>query len=164
MAHAKTTHRLAHIMDQLGKGYRTRYVAKLPFIMADARGAQDATNEPVADVISSQTKYKGMFVAPVDATILRIFVNAKQYPTTGAGTCRIELYKATIGGADVQLCNTLTISGKTAYATTDAVLVVTAGVTDLIEGQLVYAILYADTVNAKSIGATICMEWMPKDK
>jgi hypothetical protein len=166
MAHTKVIERKERLMDQLGKGYRTRYVKSLPFIVAQARGAQDATNEPVADCIKAQTRILGMFMAPVNCTVNRIFVNAQQYPTMAANHVHVTLSKAVIAGADVDLCSALTISGLTAYTDYDAVLVATAGVCDLLEGQLVYVTLVVDNANvtAKSIAATVNVELYPTDK
>jgi hypothetical protein len=163
MAHTKVIERKERLMDQLAKGYRTRYVVQQPVSIATARGAVDATNDPVADVIRAETKLMAIMIAPCDSKILRCFVNADQFPVQGT-TVTVKFSKAVVGG-DVDLTAATTIDNLTVKVAVDFALVATAGVQDLVEGQLVYATIVVsnNAVTAKSIGLSIGVEYMPTE-
>jgi len=70
-------------MDQLGKGYRTRYIESLPLIVAADRATIDTDSHTMADTVDAEGGFvRGMFVAPCNLDIARCYVNALTFPTT----------------------------------------------------------------------------------
>ena len=164
MAHAKTNIPDARILEQCAQGRKIRNVAVCPVIIAKDRAAIDTDSHILATVIDGEVSVNvPIFTAPCAAKITRIYTNAKTYPTT-SGASAVICYKAVIGTSDTALNSSLSITGLTAETAYDATLVTTSGVTSLIEGQLVYAIVsLSATTSARSDAFSICVEWMPMD-
>ena len=161
---ARTRNKEARIVEQCARGRVTRYLSFVPVILADTRVAIDTESHILADIIDGQiSANKAVFIAPCNGKVVRCYVNAITYPsTTGAAT--IKFTKAVIGGADVDLCATIDIDNPTAETSIDGVLVTTAGVLDLIEGQLVYAVIaLSATTSVRSDGLVAGIEWVPTD-
>ncbi len=165
----RTTDRDARLLEQLARGRRTRYTAQQWVNIADDRAADDADSSIFADVIRNQTVAIPLFIAPCAGKIVRCGVNATQYVTIASSTCTIRFLKAVIGGTDVELDTGTTSIGAatapTADTAIDATLSATAGVTNLIEGQLVYCnvVTAAQDITAKSLGMCLMVEFVPTD-
>ncbi len=165
----RTTDRDARLLEQTARGRRTRYTAQQWVNIADDRAADDADSSIFADVIRNQTVAIPLFIAPCAGKIVRCGVNATQYVTIASSTCTIRFLKAVIGGTDVELDTGTTSIGAatapTADTAIDATLSSTAGVTNLIEGQLVYCnvVTAAQDITAKSLGMVLFVEFVPTD-
>ena len=162
MAHARSTDNDALLIEQCSRGRRVRYIYPRAVIVAADRTAQDADSSPVADVIDGETALILMFVAPCDGKFVRGTVNASTYPVT-SGAATVTFYK-TVSGGDTALTAAININNPTAETAIDGTLVVTSGVTDLVEGQIVYAsIAVSATTSAKSSALGIEAEFVPVD-
>ena len=161
---ARTTDREARVIDQCARGRRTRYVYFVPVIMALNRTAIDADSHILADVIDGEVSVnKAVFVAPCVGKIVRCFANAVTFPTT-AGAATIKFTKAVIGGTDVDLCSTIDVDNPTDETAIDGTLSTTVGALDLIEGQLVYAVIALSAITSAISDAMIAgVEFVPTD-
>jgi hypothetical protein len=163
MSHTKVIERKERLMDQLAKGYRTRYIRAVPLIVANDRASNVDPGDVTADAIggiAGESAYVAIMIAPCNCQVLRASINADQMPT-GAGTQVVTLYKAAT--VDVSLATgSLKQTDKVCY---DLTLSVVSGALDLVEGQLVYALvaMQAVAVAAKSIGMVIQVEYMPTE-
>lgn len=164
MAHARTQDPDARLIEQCSQGRRVRYVASKPAILALDRTAIDTDSHILADVIDGETSCLiPIFVAPCKAEVVRCFVNAVTYPTT-SGAATVVFTKAVIGDTDIALNTAIDIDAPTAETAIDGVLSTTSGALDLLEGQLVYAVVaLSATTSAKSDGLVLAVEWLPKD-
>lgn len=164
---ARTADRDARLLEQMARGRRTRYTATRWIQIADDRAADDADSAIVADVIRGQTVAIPIFIAPCVGKVVRCGANATQYPTIAASTVTLRFYKAVIGAGNTALDTAATtVSGLTADTSVDATLSTTAGVTDLLEGQLVYCDVVAanQDITAKSLGMSLMCEFVPLDQ
>lgn len=163
MAHVRTTNKDARIIEQCARGRRIRNIHTVPIIMAKDRAAIDADSHLLADAIDGDTTNKSVFVAPCVGKVVRCTVNAKQYPST-SGTATIKFTKAVIAGTDVDLCSTIDVDNPTDETAIDAVLSTTSGALDLVEGQLVYAIIVLVATTSERSDAMIGeVEFIPMD-
>ena len=171
MAHTRTKNDDARMLEQCSRGRRVRYVATVPVIVANARTNMVDPNHAIADVIKNDTVNKAVFCAPCDCKVVRVYTNAKAFVECAAGgTVTAKATKAVIGDTDVDLCDTIAISGEsgsvpTAETAIDGTLSTTSGALNLVEGQLVYVVVVVSNhdVDARSDALEICMEWVPKD-
>lgn len=169
MAHTRTTNKDARIVEQCARGRRVRNTSIVPFIVANARTNMTDPNHSFADVISNDTANKAAFVAPCVCKVIRCSANALTFPTTAAGgSVTLKFTKAVIGGTDVDLCTAGAVGGAsppTAETAVDATLSTTAGALDLVEGQLVYAVILVSNhaISARSSGLVGMIEWVPLD-
>ncbi|MDP2702633.1 MAG: hypothetical protein Q8P98_11245, partial [Candidatus Rokubacteria bacterium] len=132
-----------------------------------------ADSAVTADIIRSQTVAIPISVAPCTGKIVRCSINATQWVEIGvAGTVTARFYKAVIGAANTAITSaTTTISWVTADTeltadtVIDGTMTTTAGVTDVIEGQLIYCDIVASNhaIAAKSLGMLIMVEFVPTD-
>ena len=158
MAHTRTTDDDARMLEQCSRGRRVRYIYNCQILMA-----VDRTNEPVADCIDGETVNKAIFVAPCDGKVVRVYANAKAFPTT-SGAATVKATKAVISGSDVDLCSTIDLDNPTDETAIDGTLSTTSGALDLVEGQLVYAVLaLSATTSADGEGMIVCVEFVPTD-
>lgn len=167
---AKSTARRALIYDQLGRGYRTRYVQSTGIIVAQDRVAEDVDSAILADVLTNQTLITGLFVAPCAGEIARVYANAAAFVDMAAsGTVTAKLSKAVIGASDVDASATMAIGADTvptAETSVDAVLSATLANRRFIQGQLLYwtVVVSNHVVSVKSSALTLCAEWFPLDR
>lgn len=164
MAHARTINKDARLISQLATGKYTRYVKFKPIIVALNRTVVGAGTHILANLIDGEVSCNiPIFTAPCACKVTRVFANAKTYPTT-SGAATIQAKKAVIGGADVALNTAIDIDDPTDETAIDGVLSATAGALDLIEGQLVYALVaLSATTSARSDGLIVGVEWYPTD-
>jgi hypothetical protein len=162
MAHAKVVNDEAKILKQCSEGRRIRNLAVVPVILAKDRGAIDSDSHILATLIDGETSANvPVFTAPCACKIVRLFANAVTFPAT-SGAATLTWYKANIGAGDTALNTALSIDAPTDETAVDATLSTTAGVLDLIEGQLVYCtIALSATSTARSDGLVLCAEWIP---
>jgi hypothetical protein len=155
MAHTKVIERKERIMDQLGKGYRTRYTPQVTVLVANDRGSDVAPGNVVADVIRNETLYKGIFVAPCKCTVLRCFSRAYGYPNGGTITARFYNNANAITAAE-------SIDALTGKLTADLTI---TGNADLDEGALVYVVVAVsnDAVATRSNSLVLGVEYMPAE-
>ena len=165
----RTTNDEAQVLYQCARGYRTRHTNFVPIIVANARTTMVDPNHVLADVILNTTANKAVFIAPCNCKVVRCYVNAGTYATQAAGgTTTVKLTKAVIAGTDVDLCSTITVgsdSVPTAETAIDGTLSTTSGALDLVEGQLVYAVMVVSNHNVtdRSEDMIVGIEWVPKD-
>ncbi len=164
MAHSRTSDKDSRVIEQCSRGRRIRNCWFAPCIVAKDRGAIDTDSHKLANVIDGETScIVPLGAAPCASKVARVFVNAITFPST-SGACTVTFYKSVIGGSDTALSAAIDIDAATAETAIDGVLVATAGVQDLIEGQEVYAIVaISATTSARSSGLCLGMEWIPKD-
>ena len=167
IAHAKSTFRRERLMDQLGKGYRTRYVASIPVVIANDRDDMAAPGHLHADAIVSESgvtsMVKAIFIAPCNCTVARVFMNALLYPT--GGTLAIDVVKSVIGASDESLLSAaMDAEGVTSEVLVEGVLSTTAGRLDLIEGQTVMLDVDCGAgAITRSEGLVVSLEWYPRE-
>jgi hypothetical protein len=164
MANVRSMDNQARLLDPYARGRRVRYIRAKDVILALDRTTIDGVSHILADIIDGETSCtKGIFAAPCDGKIVRVYTNAKTYPVT-SGAATIKVSKAVIGASDVDICATIDINGKTAETAIDGVLSTTAGYTNVITGQLVYltAALSA-TTSASSVALVVNVEFVPTD-
>jgi hypothetical protein len=173
MANVRSTDNDAKIMVQMARGRRTRYVQTIPIIVAQDRAAIDTDSHYLADAIKGDTAgsavTKGIFAAPCDGKVVRIWINASVYPTMASGAASVKVSKAVIGTTDVDLCSVISV-GKTTPPNTaetaiDGTLSTTAGALNIITGQLVYATIDVANQNVSTISQNLVLnvEWVPTD-
>ena len=171
----KVIERKERIMDQLGKGYRTRYVEFVEVIVAqDRTDDSSADSDKLADAIKNeQAMYKGLFVAPCNGRILRCFANALQWPgNAAAGALTGTWYKSTpTAETALTVALSLEAAGNTAKTAVDATPAAgwgdnrTLGINDMNEGEmvrLVIAVANADVLT-KSENMVLGIEFMPTE-
>ena len=161
----------ARVIEQCAQGRRIRNINQVPLIVANARTNMIDPNHILADSILNTTVNKGVFAAPCISEVVRCYVNAGTYATCAAGgTVTVKFTKAVIGGTDVDLCSTIAVSGETGAVPTaetaiDGTLSTTSGALDLLDGQLVYAIVvvsnHAITDRTEHLVAGV--EWIPRE-
>ncbi len=166
---AKTTGFDSQVYVEVGNGYRQRRVASVPFIVAHDRAAIDTESHILADMIVSEnatSMKKAIFVAPCNGRILKVSVNAVQFPTNATGTYSIDVYKAVIGNTDVSVLGAvIAIDNATDNTAQHGTLSSVSGAIDIIEGQLVYALIAMsnNACTALSDGAVVSVEWRPTE-
>lgn len=170
MAHARTTDKDARLIAQLATGKYLRYIAEVPFIVAEDRAAIDTESHFLADVIGSAgAANKAVFIAPCACKVVRVYANALAFVDNAAGGSTSAIfYKAVIGDTDVALNSALAIGAATvptAETAIDGTLSTTSSDLDLIEGQLVYVTVTnsAHAVDARTDGLVLGLEWYPTD-
>lgn len=171
MAHTRTKDPDARLIEQCSQGRRVRYIADAPIIVGQARTNMTDPNHILADSIQNTTVNKGVFIAPCTCEVVRCYVNAGTFVTSAAGgSVTVKFTKAVIATTDVDLCSTITIGAPTGSVPTgetaiDGVLSTTSGALDLIEGQLVYAVVVVSdhAVTDRSEHLLVAIEWLPKD-
>jgi hypothetical protein len=163
----KTIELKATLMTQLGKGYRTRYTSVVPVIIAEDRiDDTSADSDLLADALRAQTVYKGVFVAPCNCQILRMFANAKAWPNNAAaGVINLTGTKVGYVTGDVALTAALNIEAASQVAETACDLTLVAAAVNMLEGEAVdVTIGVADqAITAKSSGLVVGIEFMPTE-
>lgn len=171
----RTIDRDATLLTQIARGRRARYCWNEWIQIAEDRiDDSSADSAVVADVIRSQTVAVPIGVAPCVGKIVRCSVNATQWVEIAAGgTVTLRFYKAVIGAANTAITSaTSTISwvtggtALTADTVIDSTMSTTAGVTDVLEGQLIYVDVVASNhaIAAKSLGLCVLVEFVPLDQ
>src|SRR3990167_226783 len=164
----KTTNFDDKVYVEVGRGYRQRRIASVPFILADARTNMTAPNHVLADGIPGETSFnKAIMVAPCNGEILKVSVNAAAFPVNGgaAGTITADVYKAVIGAANLSVLSaTISLENSTAETAVHGTVLSTNAST-FIEGQLIYAqiAISADAITTRSNGAEVTIEWRPTE-
>jgi len=170
MAHTKSTDPSSKLTREINRGYRSRRIKEIPFIVAATRTNMTAPNCAVADAIASgiadnESTNKAIMIAPCSGKILRVYVNASVYPTT-AGTAKVVVYKSVIAGSDVAINTFIDIDAPTNDTAIDGVLSAVAGALEFVEGQLIYAnvALSNAAVSVRSDALVIGIEWTPTER
>jgi len=163
MAHAKDSHPEQKILQQLNRGHRTRRIKFAPWQIAEDRNDMTDPGSWIADCITAETIEIPIMIAPCDGTVVRCFVNATTYPTSG-GVATVQIKKAVIGGTDLAMCDAIDCDNPTDETAIDGTLATTAGYLDFLEGQLIYAEIKATTsISARSEGGIAGIEWYPTE-
>jgi len=148
---------------KINRGYRSRRIKEVPFIVANARTNMTDPSHALADCITAETIQKAVMIAPCKGKILRTYVNALVYPTAGT-SAGVVFKKAVIGGSDVGLNTAIDINNPTDETAIDGVLSTTAGALEFIEGQLIYAeVAVVGAVNPRSNALVLGIEWVPTE-
>jgi hypothetical protein len=168
MAHTKTSDPQSKLLVELGKGYRSRRIVPIQFIVAAARTNMTAPNHAFADAIRAETGIKTMMIAPCRGKLLRATVNAPAFPVNG-GTITVTIKKAVIGDTDVAMTSALSVENTggtlTAETAVDATLSTVADAINMIEGQLVYASVAVSDAAVTTLGQLcIELEWLPTER
>ena len=171
---ARSTDKEARIIEQLARGRRARYVKSMPLIIAAARTNMTAPNHMLADACASgaadnETANKAIFIAPCAGKVVRVYANALIYAAMAAGgTATVKAVKSVIGGSDVDLNTAFNVgaaSPPTDETAVDGTLSTVSGALDLIDGQLVYAVLALSNhaVSTRSNALCLNVEFVPTD-
>ena len=173
MAHTKSTDPSSKLTREINRGYRSRRIKEVGFIVAGTRTNMTAPNHAVADVIASgiannETTRKSIMIAPCSGKILRVYTNACVYPVSGGGTQTLNVKKAVVGAADVSaLASVISIMQPAADETAfDGTLSTVANALDFEEGQLIYAevALSNNAITTRSDALIVGIEWTPTER
>ena len=162
MAHTKSSDPSSKLTREINRGYRSRRIKEIPFIVADARTNMAGANHALADAIAAETTNKAIMIAPCAGKLLRVYVNAVEYPTA-ATSVQVVVWKA--GASNVAMNTFISANNPTDKTAIDGVLSAVAGATSFTEGQLIYAaVAVVGAVNPRSDAMVIGIEWTPTER